>query len=90
MFDIIDDVISFFTELVSIFANLSESLGQATVYLDDVDFSQSFVAKYLGYARYTMGDPAYPMLMTMCLIGVAYSLWEFAVKGVTFMRNLLP
>ena len=80
----------FFITLYHILDRFSDILIQTTNYLDGIDFSETSFAQYMGYFRYLAGDGVYIPFTTVTLIAVGVEIWKTLLKGVGWIKNLLP
>lgn len=65
-------------------------MSNATDSLNAIEFDKSFAAEYLGYIKYAMGDTLFMMYSSVALIFGGASLWSFTLKGINFIKELLP
>lgn len=80
----------FFTEIVNILTNVTDAINDTADYLDDIDFSNTWIFEFMGYARYVLGDVNYVMLTMICIIAIGLSVWSFLLRAVGWLKNLLP
>lgn len=67
-----------------------ETLTTTCRRIESIDFEDSSILTWLGYAHYAMGTPLYVLFTTVVLIGLGVSLWSFMLKGIMYLRSLLP
>lgn len=77
-------------ELKNIVTGVLETIVQTTDNLDSIQFDESFLATYFGYAKYAMGSTLFGLFSTVVLIALGISIWSFLLKGFGYIRNLLP
>jgi hypothetical protein len=77
-------------EIFDTVAATVETLNTTCENINSIDFEDSELMTWLGYAHYAMGTPLYVLFTTVTLIGVGVSLWSFMLKGISYIRNLLP
>ena len=85
--EIFDTLVNFISQLINL---PYELLYQATESLNSIEFDQTLLFNYLGYMRFAMGDTLYFMFSTVALIFIGASLWSFTLKGINFIKELLP
>lgn len=84
----IDAIITFISELTKMIQSGYEVLQQTTESIDNVDFSDTLINQYLGYARYAMTDPVWFMLWAVILVSVGVSLFNFAIRSFNLIKSL--
>lgn len=67
-----------------------EAIQNTTKELDKITFTDTTMKDYLGYARYAMGTPLYTLFSSVILIAVGVTLWTYMLKGIGYLKNLLP
>jgi uncharacterized protein YfbU (UPF0304 family) len=80
LYDVIKDTL---TKLV-------DTIVKTTEVIDSINFDGMVIVPYLGYARYVMGDVLYVTLTSLLIIGVGVTLWTYVLKGIGYLKNLLP
>lgn len=88
--DMYDETLDFFTRVYDIILQMLSAMNRATIYLDSIDFTESVMATYLGYFRFVAGDILFFALLTGAQIALGITLWKLLLRGVGFIKNLLP
>jgi hypothetical protein len=83
MFDIIQ-------EIYDLVVGTVETLTTTCQRIESITFEDSEIYTWLGYAHYAMGTPLYTLFTTVILIGVGVTLWSYLLKGIGYIKNLLP
>lgn len=84
------DIIEFFKNLWDIVTAVVETIVLTAERIDSITFEDNGLTRYLGYARYVMGDLLYGLFTTSVLIALGLSLWTLVMKGIGLLRNFLP
>lgn len=80
----------FLQQIVELANAVLETIQNTVEMLDSITFDEGFVRDYLGYAKYVLGTPLYTLLTTVILIGLGVTLWTYLLKGITYLKSLLP
>jgi hypothetical protein len=83
MFDIVKEIYDLISGTIETFNTTCERI-------ESISFEDSEIYTWLGYAHYVMGSPLYELFTSVMLIGVGVSLWTFLLKGIGYIKNLLP
>ena len=84
------EILDFFKMVFDLFTLPSAMLQQATDALNGVDFDKTLPAQYLGYMHFAMGNVLYSGFTGVALIMVGASLWSFILKGIDFLKSVIP
>lgn len=84
----IEGFTEFLSTIVSFFQELLVIIQQTTDLLNGVNFSESVIAKYLGYPRYVMGAPLWTLFTTVLLIPLGVTIWIYSLKGIDLLKKL--
>lgn len=84
------DVLNVLKELYDLIVGTVETLNQTCDCINSISFDNSEIYQWLGYAHYVMGDPLYQLFTTVMLVGVGVTLWTYLLKGIAYLKSLLP
>jgi hypothetical protein len=77
-------------EIYELVTGTIETLTTTCQRIESISFEDSGIYTWLGYAHYVMGSPLYELFTSVMLIGVGVTLWTYLLKGIGYIKNLLP
>lgn len=81
-------MIQFFEAIVQVIYTAHENVVLTTQSLNAVNLSQTEIVKWLGHARYVMGDPLYIAFTAGCLISTGFALYKLILQGISAVRQI--
>lgn len=84
------DILEFFKMVYDLFVLPFEIMNSATNTLNGIEFSTTLAYQYLGYMHFAMGTVLYAGFTGVALVMVGASLWSFILKGIDFLKSVLP
>lgn len=86
----IETLTALFEKIVLLLNNIISTISDTADRIDSINFEESGVFNYLGYAHNAMGDPLYSLFTTVCLISLGVTMWTYLLKGIGYIKNILP
>lgn len=84
LIEIAQYILQLITDLIDIITGTAERI-------DSITFQEgNIILQYLGYAKYVMTTPLYTMFTTVILISVGVTVWTYLLKGLGYLKNVLP
>lgn len=83
-------MIEFFQEIGLLINGTTQVLCETCERIDSITFQDNFFTQYLGYTHYVLGTPLFTLLTSVILIGIGISIWTYLLKGIDYIRNLIP
>lgn len=89
--EVATDFVEFLYRILELLGLAIGVINDTAARLDSIDFNNDFVfVHYLGYAKYVMGTPLYTLFTTVILIAIGVTLWTYLLKGIGYLKHLLP
>lgn len=84
-------MIEFFAEVLQLFEDMIVTLVETTSRIDALEFAGGEqVLHYLGYMKYIMGAPLYTIFTSIILISIGVAMYTYLIKGIGYIKNLIP
>lgn len=85
------DLIEFAKQLYELVVSLLQIISSTADRLDSITFEDgSMILNYLGYAKYVMTTPLYSLFTSIVLISLGVTVWTYLLKGLGYLKNILP
>lgn len=85
-----NDILELFDKVVWLLNQVIQTIIDTSDRIDSINFDDSVFANYLGYAKYAMGTSLYALFTTVILISIGVTLWVYLLKGIGYIKNILP
>ena len=79
-----------FTQIIDLLTSIVDIIIQTTDLLNGINFSESVMAEYLGYARFVFGAPLWALFCIVLLIPLGVTIFVWTLKGIAYIKTLLP
>lgn len=85
-----DGITKLLTGIVSLISDILIICHDTAEMLNGVNFDESIMANYLGYARYVFGAPLWALFCTVLLVPLGVTVWVWTLAGIDKVKTLLP
>lgn len=85
----IDGLQNLFDKMMTLALDVLFIMNKTVDLLNGIDFENSVVANYMGYARYVFGGPLWFAFTTVLLIPLGVTIYIYILKGIGYIRQVM-